>query len=70
MTTTTKNDILFDDAALLESKLGKNYLTVTAENLSPDCNCSGYTSIEGDEEFSDVQIYARNTDRYHDCTNN
>ena len=70
MLTTTQNDILFDDAALLKNRLGKEYLTITAENLSPDCNCSGYTSIEDDEEFSEVQISARNTNRYCDCTNN
>jgi hypothetical protein len=52
MTDTIEIDILFDDASVLENRLGKNYLNVTAENLSPDCNCSGYTSIEDDEEFS------------------
>lgn len=50
MLTTIENDILFDDATILENSLGKGYLNLTAENLSPDCNCSGYTSIEDDEE--------------------
>lgn len=41
-----ENDILFDDAAVLENNLGKAYLKASAENLSPDCNCSGYPSFE------------------------
>ncbi len=44
-----ENDILFDDAAVLETSLGKAYLMVSAENLSPDCNCSGYPSYEDEE---------------------
>ena len=43
--TTFENDILFDDNAILENAFGKAYLTVTAENISPDCNCSGYTEL-------------------------
>jgi len=56
MLNTIKNDILFDDVAMLEMMLGKEYLISSAENLSPDCNCSGYTSIEDDEEFSSAKI--------------
>lgn len=44
-----ENDLLFDDAAVLENNLGKAYLKTSAENLSPDCNCSGYPSFEDEE---------------------
>jgi hypothetical protein len=44
-----ENDILFDDAAVLENVIGKAYLMISAENLSPDCNCSGYPSFQDEK---------------------
>jgi len=52
MLTTNNNNIFFDDVAEIENGFGKNYLNVTAENLSPDCNCSNYTDVQEDEEFN------------------
>ena len=55
MLSTIENDILFDDVNVIENTIGKAYLKASAENLSPDCNCSGYTSID-DEEFDTAKI--------------
>ena len=48
MTANFENEILFDDAAALEDKLGESCLSITA--VTGDCDCSGYTSIQGDDD--------------------
>ncbi|WP_146153634.1 hypothetical protein [Adhaeribacter arboris] len=42
-----ENDLLFDDRALLENKLGAGCLSNT--DVNTDCDCSGYTAIPDDE---------------------
>lgn len=55
MTHTFENDILFDDASMLENIFGKNYQGETAKNLSPDCDCTSYIYIEDDDNINSPQ---------------
>jgi len=55
MNSTIENDILFDDITLLEAILGNGSVTATAKDLSPDCNCSSYTSIDDDEAINTTE---------------
>ncbi len=48
MTANFDNEILFDDAATLEDKLGENCLSITS--LTGNCDCSGYTLVQDDED--------------------
>lgn len=52
MMKTIENDILFDDVQVLETNMGKPFLTSSGENHGKDGNCSSYTHIQPDEEFS------------------
>lgn len=51
---TTENDILFDDFALLENRLGIGALKVTAVNAN--CDCDGYSSPLTNEDYDCDQI--------------
>lgn len=42
-------DLLFDDTSVLEETLGKGSSSLTA--VTGNCDCSGYTSIQDDEEI-------------------
>ncbi len=44
-----ENDLLFDDVALLETKLGASCLSSTSANT--DCDCSGYTALPDDDDI-------------------
>lgn len=54
MNYTTENEILFDDFALLENKLGAGALKVTAVNAN--CDCDGYYSTSTKEDYDTDQI--------------
>ncbi|MXV16883.1 hypothetical protein [Hufsiella ginkgonis] len=57
MLTTNENNILFDDAEIIETALGASYLRFDANHLSPDCNCSSDVDIEeNDMLFDDVTM--------------
>ncbi|WKN45416.1 hypothetical protein [Tunicatimonas pelagia] len=43
------HDLQFDDTAILEDTLGEGSLSLTA--VTGNCDCSGYTSIQEDEEI-------------------
>ena len=49
MTANFENEILFDDVAALEDKLGEAYLSITS--LTANCDCSSYTSVQDDEDM-------------------
>lgn len=49
MMTDFDQNLLFDDAAIIEDTLGKGSLSLTA--VTGNCDCSGYTSIQDDEEI-------------------
>ncbi len=49
MTSNSENEILFDDAATLEDKLGEGCLSITS--VTGNCDCSGYTLIQDDEDI-------------------
>lgn len=79
MMTTINNDILFDDAALINVS-GQSAILPSFyndcdnrheinENISSDCNCSGYTAIKDDQVFSPT-IAQKLADNFYDCTNN
>lgn len=48
-----EHNLLFDDVALLKTKLGTGYSRVTSVNA--DCDCSGYTSTPDDEGFNPAE---------------
>ena len=50
----TENDLLFDDFALLENRLGSGALKVAAVNAN--CDCTSYSSISNDEDRDPDQI--------------
>ena len=48
MNYSTENEILFDDFAMLENRLGAGALKVNAVNAN--CDCTSYTSTSNDED--------------------
>lgn len=54
MNYSTENEILFDDVALLENRLGAGALKVTAVNTN--CDCDGYYSTPNKEDCDTAQI--------------
>jgi len=50
----TENDLLFDDVALLEKRLGAGALNITSVNAN--CDCDGYYSTPNKEECDTIQI--------------
>lgn len=47
------NEILFDDVATLENKLGEGCLSITS--VTGNCDCSNYTSVQDDEDIDTSQ---------------
>jgi hypothetical protein len=54
MISTAENNLLFDDLALLENRLGIGSLKVTSVNAN--CDCDGYYSTPNKEECDTNQI--------------
>lgn len=50
----TENDLLFDDVALLEKRLGAGALNITAVNAN--CDCDGYSSTSTNKDSDPNQI--------------
>lgn len=48
MNYTTENEVLFDDFAMLENRLGAGALNITSVNTN--CDCTSYTSTSTDED--------------------
>jgi len=48
MNYTTENEVLFDDFAMLENRLGVGALNITSVNTN--CDCTSYTSTSTDED--------------------
>lgn len=48
MNYTTENEILFDDFAMLENRLGAGALNITSVNTN--CDCTSYSSTSNDED--------------------
>ncbi|WP_157607618.1 hypothetical protein [Runella limosa] len=45
----TENDLLFDDIALLENRLGAGALNISSVNTN--CDCTSYVSPSNDEDY-------------------
>jgi len=54
MTSTSPQNILFDDFTLLEQQLGRQRLMPTSANAN--CDCIGYSTSDDDEDVRTDQI--------------